>query len=103
MGYIDSKINDDCNDCKNSRFLIYINNLGPKIWLVEELSLILSSIKLLGFTKTQATIVAEELIRMNKKFKIFTGDKENSFKVLDKLIEHKLDVTIIKKTEDIFK
>jgi len=95
----------DCSaDCKDSKYIVYIENIKEIICLVDELSLILYSIKELGYTELQSKIVSEQLFKTtNSKFKLFTGDKDTSFKILDELLINKLSAGIYKKTEDIFK
>lgn len=95
----------DClSDCKDSKFLVYIENIDHKIWSIDKLSLLLYTIKELGYTEHQSKIVSENAItNSTKRFKIFTGDKATSFQVLDILLNNKLSAGIYKKTEDIFK
>ena len=97
-----NKLNECIEPCKESKFVVYIDSL-EKIWLIEELSLLLNTIKLLGYTTNQSRIVAENIINSNSKFKLFTGDKTSAFKVLDKLLEKRIQASIVKKTIDIFK
>lgn len=103
MSYTNFYIEDDCNTCKTDKFKVTIDDLGEKIWSIEELSILLCGIKLLGFTKVQSTLVAEDLINMKKPYTLFIGDKTTAFKVIDKLIVNKIQVSITKKVADIFK
>jgi len=103
MSYTNFNIEDDCDTCKTNKYKVTIDNLGEKIWLVEELSILLYEIKLLGFTKVQATMVAEDLINMKRPYPLFVGDKVTAFKVIDKLLLNKIQVSITKKIADIFK
>lgn len=96
-------LNEDCGSCKDQYFNVYIENIDKNIWLGENLSLLLYSILDLGFTKTQAGIVAESILTSSNKYKIFTGEKPEAFEVLDLFLKNGIEVSIVKKEKDIFK
>lgn len=95
--------NDDCNDCKDTVFIVYIDNIDKNIWLVEKLSLLLLTIKNLGYSALQSKLVAAAIIESNKKYKLFTGPKTHSLEVIDILTSNLIECSIIKKQTDIFK
>lgn len=97
------QLNDDCGSCKEEIYNIYIDFLDPKIWLVENLSIFLCSISEFGFTKNQSRLVAESILDKYHKYKIFTGDKDTAFKIVDIFVKNNINVSIIKKAKDIFK
>lgn len=87
--------NNDCNDCKDAKYIVRINTLN-EIWSIEKLSLLLNSIEVLGFTKNQCSIVAENILDSKKPYKIFTGEKDIAFKVLDRFLENQIEAGITK-------
>ena len=97
------RLTDDCGSCKEEIFNIYIENFAKNIWTIEKLSIFLCSIKEFGFTKVQSEVVAKSIIDGTNKYKIFTGDKDTAFKILDEFIKNSIDVSIIKKEKDIYK
>jgi hypothetical protein len=96
-------LHDDCGSCKDEIFNLYIDSIDKNIWLIENLSIFLYSVRNLGFTKVQSNLVAESILEKYKKYKIFTGDKEAAFKVLDEFVKRGINVSIIKKDKDIYK
>lgn len=80
---------EKCNECKDKIYRVYLNVDTP-----YDKNIILGSLINIGISKIQAESIVSSLNNNSLPALIYSGEKKDAFKLVDKLIENKVDVTI---------